>query len=273
MNKIDIKKLEGLAKKVRINTLDIIYRTASPHIGSSFSCVDILVSLYFGVLNISSSDALSDKRDIFLISKGHACPALYAVLFEKKLLNQSDIDSFAKNGGVLQQHPDRNPAKGIEFSSGSLGHGLSVACGMAYAFKKDGRKNRIFVLLSDGELNEGSVWEAVMFAAHHKLDNISVIIDYNKMQALGFTKEIINLDPLSSKWKAFDWQVKEVDGHNPKDLVKILSVIPFKKNKPSVVIARTLKGKGVSFMENDILWHYRAPNQEEYKNALEQLSR
>lgn len=264
--------VSSLPSKLRRRVLDLVYRTGSPHIGSSFSCVEILVSLYFKIMNVSPIDPIDVNRDRFILSKGHACPALYAVLAEVGFLSEKELEGFAINGGILEQHPVMDLKRGIEVSTGSLGHGLSIGVGMALAGKKDGRSSRVFVLMSDGELNEGSVWEAAMFGAHHKLDNLIAVVDYNKMQALGFTNDIVGLEPLTQKWSAFGWEVKEVDGHDMDDITQTLNKVPFANDKPSIVIAHTVKGKGVSFMENDLLWHYRTPDREEYGRAFKELS-
>ena len=261
-----------LPNKVRISVLDLIYRTKSPHIGSSFSCVEILISLYFRVMNVTPNDPFDDDRDRFILSKGHACPALYAVLAESGFLSEKELEGFAVNNGILEQHPNIDISKGIEVSTGSLGHGLSIGVGMALAAKQDNKDYKVYVMLGDGELNEGSVWEAAMFASHHCLDNLIAIVDRNKMQALGFTKDIIDLEPLSQRWSSFGWQTKEIDGHNCNSIIETLIKIPFAKDKPSIVIANTVKGKGVTFMENDLLWHYRAPDKEEYDRALKELT-
>lgn len=258
--------------KIRRIILDLIYRTKSPHIGGSFSSVEILESLYFRIMNVSPDDPFNNGRDRFILSKGHACPALYAVLAERGFLGDEELRGFATDGGTLEQHPTRNVKQGIEVSTGSLGHGLSMGIGMAVAAKRDGRNNRVFVLMSDGELNEGSVWEAVMFAAHHRLDNLIAIVDCNRIQALGFTKDVVDLEPLLQKWSSFGWTAKEVNGHDCNEITEALKGVPFEKDKPSIIIARTVKGKGVSFMENDLLWHYRTPDSDEYERALKELS-
>ncbi len=269
---MEINKCEKIAKKVRRSILDLVYKTKSPHIGSAFSCVEILIALYYEILNINPQTPDAAERDRFIMSKGHACPALYAVLEEKGFLSKKDLAGFAVDQGLLEQHPSIDIKKGIEATTGSLGHGLSIGAGMAFAAKKDKKQKKIFVLLSDGELDEGSVWEAVMFASHHQLDNLVVVVDYNKMQALGFTNEIINLEPLLDKWKAFGWDAREVDGHNFEELVTSLKMPSSGSGRSSVIIAHTIKGKGVSFMENNLLWHYRSPDDAEYKKALEELS-
>lgn len=264
-----IENYRSLSRKVRKTVLNLIYRTKSPHIGSSFSVVEILVSLYFHHLNVSSDDPLNLRRDRFILSKGHACPALYAVLAERGFMKKDDLDGFAINNGILEQHPTIDLNKGIEVSTGSLGHGLSIGIGMALAGKIDKNEYKVYVLMSDGELNEGSVWEAIMFAGHHKLTNIIALVDYNKMQALGCTRDIIDLEPLDKKWKSFAWNVQEVDGHDFKQIFNALNSLS--PEKPNVIILHTVKGKGVSFMENQLLWHYRAPNEEEYELALKEL--
>ncbi len=272
MDKIAQTDYSLLSKKVRRSILNMIYRTKSPHLGPSFSIVELLVSLYFRVLAVSPDHPYNQNRDRFILSKGHACPAFYAVLAERGFLNEKDLMGFAVNNGALEQHPNINIKRGIEVSTGSLGHGLPIGVGMAVAAKKDKMSYKVFVLLSDGELNEGSVWEAVMFASHHSLDNLVAIVDYNKMQALGYTKDIINLEPLSQRWSSFGWGVREIDGHDYGQILRACESVPFSKGKPTVIIAHTVKGKGVSFMEDKLLWHYRAPNDEEYEAALKELS-
>ena len=267
----DFRKLESLAKTVRRYILDMICRTKGPHIGPSFSCVELLVALYFHALKNSPDYPEDPERDRFIFSKGHASPALYAVLFERGFIAQKDMEGFAVNGGILQQHPDCNLRRGIEFSTGSLGHGLSVAAGMAYALKKDGNPARVFVMISDGELNEGSTWEGVLFAAHHKLDNLVLVIDYNHMQALGVTHDTIELDPLERKFAAFNWVPMTIDGHSFPAILSAYDSARRESGKPSVIVAETVKGKGVSFMENELCWHYNCPNSHEYAMACEEL--
>ena len=269
----DVKELKDISFQVRRNILSLVHKTNGPHVGSSFSCVEILVSLYFKFLNVSSKNPWDPRRDRFIFSKGHASPALYTVLYEAGFLTQDDLDGFAVNGGKFEQHPNKDLARGIEVSSGSLGHGLSVGAGMALAAKRDDENHRICVVISDGELNEGSIWEAILFSAQHKLNNLLLVVDYNKMQALGFTKDTLDLDPLMAKFEAFGWGCREVDGHNFPSIVEALEKFPFQENKPSVIIAHTTKGKGVSFMENSLHWHYTCPNDEECRLALDELSK
>ncbi len=267
-----MKQFIALSQTIRRSILDMVYTTKSPHIGSSFSTVELLIALYFNTLSVSPSDPYNPDRDRFIFSKGHACPALYAVLAERGFLSRKDIAGFAVNDGVLEQHPRRDIKRGVEVSSGSLGHGLSIGAGMALAAKNDGRGYRTYVLLGDGELNEGSIWEAAMFASHHGLDNLVALVDYNKIQALGNSNDIINLEPLSQRWSSFGWAAKQIDGHDFEQICGALDSIPFSVGKPSIIVAHTIKGKGVSFMENQVLWHYRAPNDEEYTAALREVA-
>lgn len=265
-----IDQLKERAKRVRLSILDLVSKTASPHIGPAFSIVEVLVALYSEVLNVDPKKPENPLRDRFILSKGHACPALYAVLAEKGFIGKKELEGFAVDKGILQQHPDRNLKHGIECSSGSLGHGLSVGAGMALAGKVKGRKYNVYVLLGDGELNEGSVWETVLFAGQHKLNNLIAIVDHNKMQAMGNNREIIGLEPLKGKWEVFGWQAQEVNGHDFGEILKAFNTVSFKK--PNVVILHTVKGKGVPFMENKLLWHYRYPHEgEEYDSAVKEL--
>ncbi len=271
--KEEINEYREIAKQIRREILSMAYKSKSPHIGSSLSIVEILVALYFKCLSISPDAPQDEGRDRFILSKGHGCPALYATLAYRGVFSKEILSGFAVNGGTLEQHPSRDIKRGIEVSTGSLGHGLSIGVGMALAAKYNRANYRVIALLSDGEMNEGSVWEAAMFAAHHKLDNLIAIVDYNELQALGRTNEVVNLEPLAGKWHSFGWGVQEIDGHSFKEIINIFQKIPFRQQKPSVIIAHTIKGKGVSFMEGKLLWHYRHPDDEEYKRALEELSR
>ncbi|MFH1878741.1 MAG: transketolase [Candidatus Omnitrophota bacterium] len=267
------KKIDGLkerAKRVRLSILELVSKTASPHIGPSFSITEVLVALYFEVLNVDPKKPDNPLRDRFLLSKGHACPALYAVLAERGFISKKELEGFAVDDGVLQQHPDRDLKHGIECSSGSLGHGLSVGSGMALAGKTKGENYRVYVLMGDGELNEGSVWETALFAGQHKLNDLIAIVDHNKMQAMGNNKDIIGLDPLKEKWESFGWEVREADGHDFAEVIKTFRA--FSSKKPKMVILHTVKGKGVPFMENELLWHYRYPREgEEYDSAVKEL--
>jgi len=264
--------MEEIARDVRRKVLEMIYRSSGAHIGSSLSCVDILTFLYYKVLKINPQSPLGLDRDRFILSKGHAVAVLYAVLAKRGFFEEELLESYCQDGTKLAGHSTRGSVPGIEASTGSLGHGLSMACGMALAGKKEGKNYRVFVLLSDGECQEGSNWEAALFAGHHKLDNLIAIIDYNKIQALGRTNEVLTLEPLAKKWEDFGWAVKETDGHNFKELEKSFSEIPFEQNKPSLLIAHTIKGKGISFLEDDLISHYKKFSKEEYEQARKELS-
>lgn len=265
-------KLEEVAKNIRKKIFLMSYRAGSGHIAPSFSCVEILVALYFKVLNIDKHNLNDENRDRFILSKGHASSALYSILSEKGIIVEKLLDTFCQKDGILGAHPEAHYIPGVEVSTGSLGHGLSFGSGMALAGKIDEKNYRVFVLLSDGECQEGSVWEAAAFASQHKLNNLVAIVDYNKLQSLGRTDEILSLEPFCDRWKSFGWGVKEVDGHDISRIVDNLESIPFTKNKPSILIAHTVKGKGISFMENVPLWHYRIPKtNEEIEIALREL--
>ncbi|MBI3335003.1 MAG: transketolase [Candidatus Portnoybacteria bacterium] len=247
------------------------HRSGAYHIGGDLSCADILAVLYEDILRVNPKKPGWSERDRFIQSKGHSCAPLYAVLAIKKFFPFSWLDTFYQNGGKLAGHVTRTGVPGIEASTGSLGHGLSLGCGMAIAGKRDKKRYRVFVLMSDGELDEGSNWEAILFAGHHHLDNLTVIVDYNKIQSLGRTEEVLNLEPLGEKWRAFNWSVKEIDGHNHKQIAQTLSRVPFEKGKPSAVIAHTIKGKGVSFIENTLDSHYQVLDNSLLNKALKEI--
>lgn len=266
-----LEDLRILAHRIRVRTLGMIYRAKSSHLGSAFSMAELLAVLYSSILRVDPDHPDWPERDRFILSKGHACAALYVVLAERGFFPREWLDEFYQDGGRLAGHATHTGVPGVEFSTGSLGHGLPVSCGMALAAKQDGNSYRVFTLLSDGECDEGSNWEAVLFAPHHKLDNLTVIIDYNKIQSLGTVKEVLDLEPFAEKWRAFGWSVSEIDGHNLEEIRKALTDLPKKPGKPTCVIAHTVKGKGVSFMEEKLLWHYRCPNREEMVDALMEL--
>lgn len=249
----------------------MINRSGGSHIGTSFSIADLLAVLYGKTLCVDPSDPMWPARDRFVLSKGHGCAALYAALAERGFFAFERLDTFYQNGSSLPGHASHSAVPGVEVSTGSLGHGLSIACGMALAAKRDEQSHRVFALLSDGECDEGSTWEPVLFAPHHGLDNLIAIIDYNKIQSLGRVEDVLNLDPLADKWRSFGWAVHEVDGHDIEQVDEVLFNIPLEKGSPSCIIAHTVKGKGVSFMENKLLWHYRSPQGEEFEAALAEL--
>jgi transketolase len=233
--------------------------------------IDLLAVLYGGILRVNPAQPDWADRDRFILSKGHGCAALYAVLAERKFFPKGWLENFYQNGSPLAGHITHLGVPGVDASTGSLGHGLSIACGMALAGKRDGRPYRVFTLLSDGECDEGSTWEAVLFAPHHHLDNLVAIVDYNKIQSLGRVEDVLGLEPFTEKWKAFGWAVREIKGHDLEQVDTALRAMPFEAGRPSCVIAHTVKGKGVSFMEDKLLWHYRPPDDDELKRALTEL--
>jgi len=258
-------ELEKIAKNIRKNILKIANSSGGPHTGSALSIVDILAVLYFKILNI---DPFDENRDIFILSKGHGAMALYATLYEKDLLSGDDFFSYYLNGGVLPAHLDRSRSKYIEVSSGSLGHGLPQALGFAYSKKLKHQNGKVFVLMGDGESQEGSVWEAVMLAPKMGLDNLVLIIDRNDLQGYGRPSELVSFESLDDKFRAFNWDVARVDGHNFDDIYKALTK---DSNLPLAVICDTVKGKGVSFMENELKWHYFIVTDELLKKGVEEL--
>lgn len=267
-----IERLEELARTLRARIIETSHRTQTPHLGSCLSCADILTALYFAVLRIDPARPRDPERDRFILSKGHAAPALFQVLAMRGFYPEAMLDSYGQDGSLFAEHPptpDRLP--GIEAATGSLGHGLPMGLGMALAGRILGHDPRVFVVLGDGECNEGSVWEAAMLAPAQRLDRVAVIIDYNKWQATGRSDEILALDPLVDKWRAFGWNACEADGHDLKALVELLGRVPDGSGKPVAIVAHTVKGKGVSFMEDDNNWHYRIPTAEEVRMAREEL--
>ncbi len=266
-----VEDLANYALAIRRHALKMTSLGGSSHIGSIFSIADILAVLYGKVLKVRPDDPKWPMRDRFILSKGHAGAGVYAALAERGFFPTERLKTHYQDNSVLSGHVSHKGIPGVEFSTGSLGHGLSVACGMALAGRLEKRSNRVFVVMSDGECDEGSNWEAVMFAAHHKLDNLVAIIDYNKLQSIRSTTETLNLEPFADKWRSFGWSVEEVDGHDYQSLTMVLENNNSSDTKPRCVIAHTTKGKGVSFMENNVLWHYRSPQGEEYQTALSEL--
>jgi len=266
----DLRYLRDLSARVRAQVLVMAHKAKSSHIGSSLSVVDLLVALYDKIMHVDPYLPGLSSRDRFILSKGHACAAVYVILAEKGFFPKSWLDTYQEEGSRLPKHITHS-VPGVEVSTGSLGHGLAIACGMSLAAKRDRQPSRVFAILSDGECDEGSTWEAALFAPHHRLDNLVAIVDYNKLQAFGRVKEVLNLDPLAAKWQAFGWSVLEIDGHSFPQILQTLSTIPFTAGKPSCVIAHTVKGKGVTFMENELSWHYRYPDDKELAQALGEL--
>jgi len=262
-----------LARQLRIKVLQMVHEANASHIGGAYSMADILAVLYNDILNVNALDAKMLERDRFFLSKGHSCAGLYAVLGLKGFFPIEELDQYAQNGSRFISHVSHY-IPGVEASSGSLGHILPMACGVAYAAKINQKKFKVYCLLSDGELNEGSNWEPIMLAPQHKLTNLVLIIDYNKIQSLGAVKDVIDLEPLKDKFEAFRWNVHEVDGHNVTELKEWFKGLENNDNgKPHVIIAHTVKGKGVDFMENKLLWHYKSPNKIQYDEALALLQK
>ena len=259
---------QELARKVRVHAVKMVNKGGSSHIGSVLSIVDILAVLYGKVMKYRSNDPKWDGRDRFILSKGHAGAGVYAILAECGFFDIVELNKHYQDGSIFSGHVSHKGVPGVELSTGSLGHGLPVASGMALAAKIDKKNHKVFVVMSDGELDEGSNWEAFMFAAHHGLNNLTAVIDRNKLQSMKTTEETLSLEPLRDKLIAFGWNVIEVDGHNHNEL---FSAIDSDTKKPKVIIANTIKGKGVSFMENEISWHYRTPSGELFDQAMKDL--
>ena len=266
-----LTELRAHAARVRRDVVRLSYQAKTGHIGSSLSCAELIAATFFHFLRLDPKNPTWPDRDRFLLSKGHACVPLYSCLAHLGHLPREVLEAYGVEGGPLGHHPKKNPAFGIEFGTGSLGHGLSIGNGMAFTAKATGRPWRTVVMMSDGEQGEGTVWEAAGFAAHHRLDNMLAIVDFNKMQALGNTHEILDLEPLDARWRAFGWSVRRVDGHDMAAVVAALDAFPFEPGKPSMIIADTVKGKGISFMESSLLWHYRCPDPKEFEAAMQEL--
>ncbi|MBC8473782.1 MAG: transketolase [Candidatus Omnitrophica bacterium] len=269
--KPDVKKLEKMAREVRVGILKMLACAGSGHTGGSLSMVELLVGLYFYKFKCEPEKPLCNTRDIFILSKGHGCPALYAVLAHMNFFDKKELCTLRKLGTRLQGHPQRG-LPGIEISSGSLGQGLSIANGFALAARLDKDRNkRIYCMMGDGELDEGQIWEAVLTASHYKLDNVCGIVDYNKFQIDGRIEDIKGLEPLKEKWEAFGWEVLEIDGHNIREVTDAYDKAETVKGKPTLVLAHTVKGKGVSFFENQNKYHGVSPSKEELGRALKEL--
>lgn len=265
--------LRRKAADLRAEVIGMSHRAKSAHLASSLSCIDILTVAYWHVLNIDPANPKAESRDRFILSKGHAAMAIYAALAHRGFFDLDLLQTYAKDGGMLAEHPPANLLPGIEAATGSLGHGLPIACGHALAGRINASRSgyRVYVLLSDGECNEGSVWEAAMFAAAQKLRNLCVIIDYNKWQATARSDATLQLAPLRDKWESFGWDAREIDGHDVVALADALTAVPAGAERPVAFVAHTIKGKGVSFMEDDNNWHYRAPTAEEVVVARKEL--
>lgn len=271
MKVTDVKELEKIAKKVRIGIIEQVYNGKSGHPGGSLSCADILTVLYFNQMNINPNEPKAESRDRFVLSKGHASPALYSVLANRGYFDIEELKTFRGIESRLQGHPDMNKVPGVDMTTGSLGQGLSVANGIALSSKLNSDGLRVYCLLGDGEIQEGQVWEAAMSSSHYKLDNLCVIVDNNNLQIDGEIDKVKNIYPIDEKFKSFGFEVIKIDGHNIAQIVEAFAQSKKVKGKPTAIIANTIKGKGVSFMENKAGWHGKAPNEEEYKIAMEEL--
>ena len=260
----NIAEIRSRASTLRARIIETSHRSGTPHLGSCLSCVDILCALYFGALRIDPAAPRAATRDRFILSKGHGAPALFQVLGMRGFYPESMLEDYGKDGGVFAEHPPTpDHLAGIEAATGSLGHGLPLGLGMALAGRIQGHDYNVYALLSDGECNEGSVWEAAMLAAAQRVSNLCVIVDFNKWQATGRSEEVMALSPLADKWRAFGWNACEIDGHDIQAILDAVAGCPAADGRPTAIIAHTVKGKGVSFMEDDNNWHYRIPTAEE----------
>ena len=264
-------QMEVKIKRLRANILKMLCEAGSGHPGGSLSSIDIIAILYNKIMKHDPMNPLWNERDRFVLSKGHVCPALYAVLADCGYFEEKELMTLRKYGSILQGHPYMFKTPGLDISSGSLGQGLSVSVGMALALKMNSGNNRVYCLMGDGELQEGQIWEAAMAAGHYKLNNLCGIVDYNRLQIDGKVEDVMDINPLADKWEAFKWNVIETDGHNLKDLEEAFMVSRAYQSKPTVIIAHTVKGKGVSFMENKSEWHGVAPNKQQLEVALTEL--
>lgn len=260
-----------LAHRIRRHAVEMTSRGNSSHIGSVLSAADVLAVLYSGILNVRPDDPKWPDRDRFILSKGHAGAGVYAALAETGFFEPARLVEHYQNGSIFSGHVSHKGVPGVEISTGALGHGLGIGTGMAFAAKKAGAAWRTFVMMSDGECDEGSVWEAAMFAAHNKLNNLVAVVDYNKLQSLASVSDTLALEPFADKWSSFGWAVREVDGHDTSALTGAFSEIPWQPTRPSILIAHTTKGKGISFMEDSVLWHYRNAQGKELEAARREL--
>ena len=271
VEKKEIAKLSECAKKIRRGIIEEVYSNQSGHPGGSLSIADILAVLYFKEMNINPNEPQWEERDRLVLSKGHCAPALYAALANRGFFDVEELKTFRNINGRLQGHPDKKHIPGVDMSTGSLGQGLSSANGMAIAGKMDNKRYRVYCILGDGELEEGQVWEAAMTANKNKLDNLCVIVDNNNLQIDGTIDQVMSPYPIDEKFRSFGFEVIKIDGHNIEEIIKGFEVARNIKQKPVCIIAKTIKGKGVSFMENQVGWHGKAPNEEQYLQALEEL--
>ncbi len=263
--------LKQIASKLRISIIEMLQEAKSGHPGGSLSACEILTALYFKEMRVDPNNPQWPDRDRFVLSKGHGAPVLYAALAEKGFFPKEELMSLRKIDSMLQGHPDMKDTPGVDMTTGSLGQGLAAANGMALAGKLDNKDYRVYALIGDGEAQEGIIWEAAMCAAHYKLDNLTVFLDHNGLQIDGFNRDVMNIEPIDEKFKAFGWHVINIDGHSFEGIFAALEEAKKTKGKPTMIIAKTVKGKGVSFMENQVGWHGKAPSQEEAKKALDEI--
>ena len=276
LHKIDeneVMKLEEIARNVRCSILTMVKEAGVGHIGGSLSVTDILVALYFKVLNIDPENPAWEDRDRLILSKGHGATAIYSTLAERGFFPKEEFKTFGIIDSNFQVHPDRKKVPGVEASTGALGQGLSVAIGMALAARLNKKDYHTYAILGDGEIQEGQIWEAAMFSSHYKLDNLTAVLDYNNVQLMGDVSDIMDISPVDKKWDSFGWNVIKIDGHDFNQIVESLYTAKRYKGKPSMIIADTTKGKGVSFMQNTCVWHGNVPSEEEYKKAMEELNK
>lgn len=266
-----IKKLEKKANQMRVEIIKMIYKAQSGHPGGALSATDIVTALYFHLMNVDTANPTYQDRDRFILSKGHACPVIYAALALKGFYPLAVLDTLRALDSKLQGHPDMNKLPGLDSTSGSLGQGLSVGVGMALVGKMEQKDYHIYVMIGDGESQEGQIWEAAMAANKYKLDNIIAFTDFNRLQVDGFVDEVMPIAPYKEKWESFNWHTQEINGHNLTEIINAVELAREVKDKPHMIIAHTVKGKGVSFMENMAVWHGRAPNAQEYELALQEL--
>ena len=271
MAKVDYDQLKATATEIRKHIITSTHAAGSGHPGGSLSAADILTVLFFHKMKIDPKNPKMEDRDRFVLSKGHAAPVLYGALAERGFFNKDELLKLRHTDAMLQGHPEMKGVPGVEMSTGSLGQGFSASIGMALASKLDNKNNRIYVMLGDGEIQEGIVWEAAMAAGHYKLDNLTAFLDYNGLQIDGPNDEVMRVNPLPEKWKSFGWNVLEIDGHSFEEIIDALEKAENVKGQPTMVIAKTIKGKGVSFMENEVGWHGNAPKKEEAEMALREL--
>lgn len=271
MEQLEKNKLSYIAYKIRKDIITAVYNAGSGHPGGSLSIADIMAVLYFKEMNIDPKKPDMPDRDRFVLSKGHCAPALYGALAEKGYIPKEDLVTLRKISSYLEGHPDKNKIPGVDMSSGSLGQGISVANGMALAGKIDKKDYRVYSILGDGEIQEGQVWEAAMFAAHYKLDNLTAFVDYNSLQIDGAIQDVMNPEPIANKFEAFGWNVISIDAHDLDQIANAIETAKTVKGKPTMIVAKSVKGKGVSFMENNVAWHGSAPNTEQYEQAVKEL--